>query len=681
MENKSNNTFKREKLLKITIMRIVILTWVLATGICCVVSYIIRHEKIKVYEDFAASYSHIVAKNISGDEIEKYIKSGETDERYFELQGILQGMVDVADLRYLYIYIPVEEGVKYVFDAQSDDDSRPLNDIWYLEGTFPIDEAFEAYKEGGEVFTRYQYDDMNLAAYITPVYNSSGEIVALAEADVIMPQMMFFFPESLVSIIVFVVLIMVVAMSVFIISTKKRIINPLSRINKAALEIIENIESDEEVDIDVHTGDEIEELAESIETMSVTLKEYLRENEEISAEKERVNTELNLATKIQVDVLPREFPAFPNRSEFNIYASMTPAKEVGGDFYDFFLVDYNHLAMVMADVSGKGVPAAMFMMMAKTMLQTKIISGKYKPSEVLEDVNNLICGNNKEKMFVTVWLGILDITTGILTASNAGHEYPFIAEPGGGFEVFKDKHGFVLGGKRNLKYKDYTVNLKPGSKVFVYTDGVPEANNADNKRFEMDRTKEALNKAAHKSPEDVLKEVENNVKLFSGEAEQFDDLTMLCLEYLGAENTDESIEYEEKTVPAVVDNIAVVQKFVENKLNIVGCAMSDKKKIDVAIDELFANISNYAYKDGVGDVSVGVRIDVKELAVYITFKDGGVPFNPMELEEPDVTLGAKARHIGGLGIYIVKNTMDDVSYEYTDGKNVLTIKKIVGKIK
>jgi sigma-B regulation protein RsbU (phosphoserine phosphatase) len=253
------------------------------------------------------------------------------------------------------------------------------------------------------------------------------------------------------------------------------------------------------------------------------------------SEKERVRAELGLATKIQADMLPSKFPAFPDRTEFDIYASMTPAKEVGGDFYDFFFAGEDKLAMVMADVSGKGVPAAMFMMMAKTMIQSQLIA-KGDPGTVLCDVNNLICANNREKMFVTVWVGILDLNTGLLTAANAGHEYPIIKEPEGPFEVLKDKHGFVLGGKKNMKYKAYEIQMKPGSKLFVYTDGVPEAMNEKGELFGMERTLAAVNGAASSSPEDILENVARMVGEYVGSAEQFDDLTMMCIEYLGTGN-------------------------------------------------------------------------------------------------------------------------------------------------
>ncbi len=351
---------------------------------------------------------------------------------------------------------------------------------------------------------------------------------------------------------------------------------------------------------------------------------------------------------------------------------MTPAKEVGGDFYDFLLIDHDHLAMVIADVSGKGVPAAMFMMMAKSLIQSEIMA-KRDAKKVLEDVNNMIFANNREEMFVTVWIGILDLKTGVLTASNGGHEYPVFKSPDGPFEIIKDKHGFVIGGKKNLKYTDYEILMKPGSKLFVYTDGVPEATNAKGELFKMERTLEAVNKNADGSAKEILSGVESEVRDFVGSAEQFDDLTMLCVEYFGKGT------YEELKLEAKPECIMTLQAFVSKKLDSMDCTQKDRSQINVAIDELYGNIANYAYDGGEGEVIAGVLCDPEENMIEITFKDRGVKFNPLETKEPDVSLPARKRRIGGLGILVVKKTMDDMTYEYRDGQNILTIKRYVGK--
>jgi len=283
----------------------------------------------------------------------------------------------------------------------------------------------------------------------------------------------------------------------------------------------------------IRTHNEIGDLSNDVSELAVEMDDYIGRIETITAEKERVSTELSMATQIQEGMLPNIYPAFPDRPEFDIYATMDPAREVGGDFYDFFLVDDDHLCMVMADVSGKGVPAALFMMASKIILQNNAMMGK-SPAQILSDTNAAICRNNKMEMFVTVWLGILEISTGKLTAANAGHEYPVLQKkPGGSFALLKDKHGFVIGGMPGMKYKDYELQLMPGMRLFLYTDGVPEATDADGVMYGNERMLAALNGNLNGTPMQMLGNVRTSVDGFVKSAEQFDDLTMLCLEYKG----------------------------------------------------------------------------------------------------------------------------------------------------
>ena len=310
-----------------------------------------------------------------------------------------------------------------------------------------------------------------------------------------------------------------------------RVVKPLEHMTRRINALSGEDQAFEMEDV-YRTDDEIEILAESFATLSKRTRDYIAQITDITAEKERIGTELALATRIQADMLPNIFPAFPDRPEFDVYATMTPAKEVGGDFYDFFLIDDTHLGLVMADVSGKGVPAALFMMVSKILVQNYAMAGR-SPAEVLQMVNKQICANNREEMFVTVWLGILDTVTGKVVAANAGHEYPVITQTDNRFELVKDKHGFVIGGIEGVHYREYELDMTPGSKLFLYTDGVPEATNDANEMFGTKRMLAAMNEDPTASPEKILKNVRKAVDSFVKDAEQFDDLTMLCLEYKG----------------------------------------------------------------------------------------------------------------------------------------------------
>lgn len=420
--------------------------------------------------------------------------------------------------------------------------------------------------------------------------------------------------------------------------------------------------------IEVRSNDEAEELGEAFNHMTASLREYIANLSRVTAEKERIGAELHVATQIQASMLPCIFPPYPDRKEFDIYASMNPAKEVGGDFYDFFLVDYDHLALVIADVSGKGVPAALFMVIAKTLLKNRAQMGS-GPKEVLETVNNQLCENNDAEMFVTVWLGVYEISTGRLRAANAGHEYPAIRRKDGRFELYKDRHGFVLAGMENARYREYELQLDVGDRLFVYTDGVTEATDKDNRLYGTDRMLLALNSAGEAGPKELLHAVKADIDRFVAEAPQFDDITMLSL------MRKEVGTVEKLTVKAEISSIEQATAFVEERLERDGCPMKAQMQLAVAIDEILSNIASYAYGPEGGEATL--EYEHGEGRVKLTFTDSGRPYDPLGREDPDTTLPAEEREPGGLGIFMVKKTMDDCGYEYRDGRNVFWIVKKV----
>ena len=458
----------------------------------------------------------------------------------------------------------------------------------------------------------------------------------------------------------------------------KRIVNPLNAIAGAASTYVsdrlkENGERGHFSSLDIHTGDEIENLSLVMADMEKDLSKYEDDLTKAVSDKEKIVTELNLARRIQASMLPHVFPAFPDRNEFDLFASMSPAKEVGGDFYDFYLLDDDHLCMVIADVSGKGIPAALFMMVTKILLKNHAMSG-LSPAQVLEKANDQICRNNAEEMFVTVWMGVLEISTGRITACNAGHEYPVIMRPDGRYELVSDKHGFVIGGLKGMKYTEYEMKLEPGSRLFLYTDGVPEASNASDELFGNDRMMETLNSGVTATPRDVLERMSGAIEGFVGGAPRFDDTTMFCLSYYGPDSA-ESENGVEREFEAKLNNIPAVTRFVNDELEKAGCPLKAKMQLDVVVDELFCNIATYAYEPGTGSARVRVDTESEPGSAIITFTDKGIPFDPLQAEDPDVSLPADKRDVGGLGIFLVKKTMDGMSYEYRDGENIVTVKK------
>ena len=368
---------------------------------------------------------------------------------------------------------------------------------------------------------------------VEPVVDrDTGEAVAVAGVDIDMTEVVNERYGFLRQCLIFVAVLLIISILSASLLLNHAAVRPLRKLAEAATRFGEEgraFTRDDILQLQPRSNDEIGDLYRDIQSMETRIVDYTDNLERVTAERERVSTELRTAAQIQESALPSEFP---DREEFRLYASMTPAKEVGGDFYDFFLIDEGHLAVLIADVSDKGVPAALFMMSAKILLNYRARLGG-SPSEILGAVNAQLCQNNDSKMFVTVWLGILDLESGVLQCANAGHEYPVIRGRDGVFRIYKDEHGLVVGALDLSQYRDYEIRMEPGDAVFVYTDGVPEANNAVGEFYGMERLEEALNRIADGDPKAILQAVKADVDTFTAEAKQFDDLTMLCLKYRG----------------------------------------------------------------------------------------------------------------------------------------------------
>ena len=313
----------------------------------------------------------------------------------------------------------------------------------------------------------------------------------------------------------------------------------------------------------------------------------------------------------------------------------------------------------------------MCMMSAKTIISNNMMMGK-TPKDIITDTNKTFCEHNDECMFVTAWIAILEIPTGKLSCVNAGHEYPMIKQKNQDFAIYEDKHGSPIGWISSSEYEEYVIQLMPGDMIFVYTDGITEAKNKNGEMFGTDRIIDTLNRNAKSGCETLLKEVWNDVNIFAEGVEQFDDLTMLCMEYRGMENQEKR---DELVVEALTENLPQVTAFVDARLEAADCPMKAQMQIDVAVEEIFVNIAGYAYAPEIGMATVRVEVSEEPLTVTITFIDHGVPYDPLAKEDPDVTLSAEQRELGGLGIFMTKKLMDDVSYEYKDGQNILTLRK------
>ena len=401
-------------------------------------------------------------------------------------------------------------------------------------------------------------------------------------------------------------------------------------------------------------------------------RNMIKKQIEISEKNSRIDTELDLAYKIQYGMLPSTFPAFPDHREIDIYAMSIPAKEVGGDFYDMFLVDDSHLAICIADVSGKGVPSALFMMVSKILIKVITDEGG-KVNEVITRVNNILSNGNKLGLFVTAWFGVLDLETGNIEFVNAGHNPPLIySSETGTFEFLKTKANFVIAGMENIQYERNEYKLNPGDKLFLYTDGVTDTSNERKEAYGELRLKRFLDKNSNYNVTDTIMKLNEDLTKFANKTAQFDDITMLELQYFGNSNNTENVWKEFK---AEINELPNVRDFINYELKKRNVDEKNSSIINLAVEEIFVNIVNYAYTNESGNCFIIVNSTGN--CLEITFEDGGKQFNPLEKEMPDVTLPKEKRNIGGLGIYLVQKTMDKVEYKYEDNRNILKIIKII----
>ena len=432
---------------------------------------------------------------------------------------------------------------------------------------------------------------------------------------------------------------------------KKLVVKNIRKINDSLAQITEG---NLNVTVDVRDNEEFASLSDDINSTVATLKNYI---DEAAA---RFDKDLEIAKKIQHSALPSVFPPYPNRKDFSIFASMDAAKEVGGDFYDFYLLDESHLAFVVADVSGKGIPGAMFMMTSKTLIKSHAESG-LAVNDVFTHVNAQLCENNEAGMFVTAWMGILDLETGLIRYANAGHNPPVVRHKDGSYEYLKGRANFVLAGMEGVRYKEQQLQLQQGDEIYLYTDGVTEAHNIDKQLFGEDRLLVSLNETNGMTVDEICKKVKADVDAFQGDAEQFDDITMMCVRL-------NEIENKMLSVNPTMETVSQVAAFVEEHLEKFDVPMKISTKLMVAVDEIYSNIVRYS-----GASEAQVRIIKETDTLRLIFGDNGKPYNPLDAKEPDVTASAEDRAIGGLGIFMVRKMMDHVEYMYKDGQNVLTL--------
>ena len=497
------------------------------------VGYNYYKYRMDEYESIVYKYLKSAAGFIDGDRIKGYLETGETDEYYDEVLSYLDSTRKVTEIITFCVFVPYEDEVVYVWMSADGESSYAWlgKSEGYMEnGKKTRDETFR--KDPVEKVSKYEYEGDTILAGFFPILDSSGEPVALIDIDLS-------FPDTVRNIAIFIAVIVIGIIIISLIIGRLLykyfyyiLINPIDTLNNEARMMVENLDNDDVTMTRIKSGDELEELYNSFYQMNVDVRRYIKENISIAAEKERIGADLMLASRIQRGMLPGEDEVLQDVKGFSLYASMTPAKEVGGDFYDFYMIDDRHLVLEIADVSDKGAAAALFMAITKTLLKARAGMGG-SAKDIITYVDKMVCEKNSEGMFVTTWFAIIDLETGVADVCNAGHDYPAIMKHGQDYVIEKTVHGSPIGFIPDATHRSYELKLEPGDRIFLYTDGVNESKRSDGTRFEFDRLLEVLNANKEISDKELVTVVRDAVNRFAGDEPQFDDMTMLSFTFEG----------------------------------------------------------------------------------------------------------------------------------------------------
>ena len=643
----------------------------------------------ETYDTFLTQIAYTGASYFKGDKLERFARDGLKSEEYKDTLIKLANLTENTDISFLYVVIPEMPDCKYktyVFNVVNTKLRNKFNPYHagYKEDTSDSSAArFRRLMEkGGMEIDSSMFSQTGARTRVSlAVRDSTGKKVGVIcvekQLETISSVLRGYVRLDLLYAPI-VSLLFFICFGAFI---SKKFVRPIVCITKEADGFASHDARFSDKLKGIHSNDEIETLARAIEKMGIDIQVYIKDLMRVTTEKERISAELSVASGIQAGMLPKNFSPYPDHHGIQLYASMIPAKEVGGDFYDFFWTGKNKLWLVMGDVSGKGVPAAMFMVIAKALIRNEATL-EYEPSAICERVNDQLCEENEQGLFVTCWLGCVDLSTGQMKFANAAHNPPVLYD-GDSYKFLEQKSGIMLAAMEGSQYVQHEIQLKKGSRLFIYTDGVTEAQNKDGALFGEALLLGALAKTAALSAKETVGLINEEVERFAGGADQADDITVLSFELdevgdEGAASTDSDAgDASERSlvVAAADENLPKVTDFVHS------CAPQDlspddANKIDLAVEEIFVNISHYAYENG-GDVEIVCK-KLGERKISVAFKDSGIEFNPLEKGDPDFTESAETRRLGGFGIYLTKKFMDSVSYERQDGKNVLTLVKTFG---
>ena len=644
--------------------------------------FAVRKILSETYDTFLTQIAYTGASYFKGDKLEQYARDGLKSDEYKDTLIKLANLTENTDISFLYVIIPEMPDCKYktyVFNVvntklrnkfnpyhagyreDTSDESAARFRRLMEKGGFEIDSSIFSHA-GARTRISLALRDSNGKKVGVICVEKQFETISSVLRGYVRLDLLF---APIVSLLFF------ICFGTFI---SKKFVKPIVSITREADGFASHDAHFSDKLKEIHSNDEIETLARSIEKMGIDIQVYIKDLMRVTSEKERIGAELSVASGIQAGMLPKNFSPYPDHHGIQLYASMIPAKEVGGDFYDFFWTGKNKLWLVMGDVSGKGVPAAMFMVIAKALIRNEATL-EYEPSEICERVNDQLCEENEQGLFVTCWLGCVNIKTGQMKFANAAHNPPVLYD-GDSYKFLEQKSGIMLAAIEGSKYVQHEIQLKKGSRLFIYPDGVTEAQNKNGALFGESLLLGALAKTAALSSKETVQLVNKEVERFAGGADQADDITVLSFELdeVGEETNASASTDSEKSLVVVADDAELqrvtdfVRSFAPQDIT-----PDEANKIDLAVEEIFVNISHYAYENG-GDVEIVCK-KLAERKISVAFKDSGIEFDPLAKGDPDFTESVETRKLGGFGIYLTKKFMDSVSYERQDGKNILTLVK------
>ena len=638
--------------------------------------FAVRKILSETYDTFLTQIAYTGASYFKGDKLAYYSTEGTNSDEYKDCLIKLANLTENTDISFLYVCIPEMPDCKsktYVFNVVNSKLRNKYNPYkpGYKDDTGDVSAARHKrlMEQGGHEVDTAIFTHLGARKRITlALRNSKGKNVGVICVEKQLDAVNEILKNYLHIDLIFAPLTSLAFFLLFGTFISKRFVAPIISITKEANEFASHDAHFSDKLKAIHSNDEIETLARSIEKMGIDIQVYIKDLMRVTGEKERISAELSVASGIQAGMLPKNFSPYPDHPGIQLYASMKAAKEVGGDFYDFFWTGKNKLWLVMGDVSGKGVPAAMFMVIAKALIRNAATLD-YEPSEICQRVNNQLCKENEQGLFVTCWLACVDLSSGRMKFANAAHNPPVLFD-GSEYKFLTQKSGIMLAAMDNSQYEEHEIQLKKGSRLFLYTDGVTEAQNKDKRLFGEGLLLSAMAKTAALSAKETVQLINEEVDRFAAGEPQADDITTLCFEFddFSASQDKEKVlrvAADDQKLPEVID-------FIKSSLP---ANVSDdvSNKLELAAEEIFVNISHYAYQTK-GEAEVFVEFP-KDDTIRVAFADWGKEFNPLETPDPDFEQSADERRLGGFGIYLTKKFMDKVEYRREDGKNILTMEK------